>query len=263
MIHNPLILAGKRDSDPLKKAYALANKALLPVGGKLAIMHVISALQEAGLVGKVSVSLRAEDLSSFQTKLACDLEYLLVSPSSSPAQAVLQHAQANPSPFLVVSCDAVLLRAKNIQDFLGQVKLNPRSELYLGVANMRYAPSEIRDKRTLHKLNSELWITGANLFYWAASLESSQAFLGCTDQFDRIRKYPLLIALYLALRRPLFLLKLLWGNVSLLETEEIISLALGLKTSLIVLEDYESGIDVDKQADLDLALRVLASRELR
>jgi molybdopterin-guanine dinucleotide biosynthesis protein A len=258
-----LILAGKRQVEPLSNYFGIANKAFLPLCEKPLIEWVISALKEANLTDNLLITasqcqeiLFKEKLPQFANKL------ILVPPLSSPMDGVSAALKLIPpeNGLLITTADNPLLTKEQLEYFIDEA-LNSEDELVIGCVNgleglVQKYPNL---KRTWHKINSKTWISGANLFFFAPQ-KFSQHTHTVINQLERQRKSPLGFAQIVSKMNCSFFIKLLFQQSSLQECNKAMSQALGVKTKLLTLPFPEACVDVDKFEDLELAQQIISER---
>lgn len=256
-----LVLAGRRGpEDGLAKAHGVSHRALLPVAGVPMLLRVVRALRATPGVSQLRVSIDSPELLESVPELAAlrDDGGLAVSPSAeTPSRSVADALEVWPGgPVLVTTADHALLTPDRIGRFLRAAEAtNADAAVALverGVLEARYPES----RRTWLKLRGGSY-TGANLFLLVRS-----AALRAVDFFTRAethRKTPWRLAAALG---PELLFAYARGSLRLEDAFSQLSRRTGVALAGVALEDAEAAIDVDREADLALAERILAERAL-
>ena len=107
-------------------------------------------------------------------------------------------------------------------------------------------------KRTYARLKDGIF-TGGNLFLLDAHLVAQ--FLPRLKEVLAARKQPLKLA---ALIGPSVLFRMMSGQLTVQQLEERVSAVLGVSARALITPHAAIGTDVDKEGDLELAMRVLA-----
>lgn len=245
---NAVVLAGSPNNGLLKECSPVSYEALIPIGSRMMVEYVCSALLASAYVEEVVVVGPAEQLA------------VLASPQVRLAPAgktVLENVQIGLQAFpaarrvLVVTSDIPLITAGAIDDFLEQCR-DQTVDLYYPVVSRGALESRYQNVRRTYVRLAEGVFTGGNLF-----LVKPEIFPRCLakgEQLVAARKNPLRLARLVGLS---FLIKFLTHRLSLTEAQEKVSRLLGIKGVAVISPFPEMGFDVDKPADLELAVKIL------
>ena len=130
-----LVLAGKRQSDPLSLHFGLENKAFINLKGKFLLEWVLEALEKAK-IPNIIISLQKAQKKLFETNLKKNYQFLEVCTNSSPINAVCEALKLpiSQNGLLITTADNVLLSAKIIEYFLNICEQSS-SEIIIAVVN--------------------------------------------------------------------------------------------------------------------------------
>ncbi|MBE3555752.1 MAG: nucleotidyltransferase family protein [Firmicutes bacterium] len=254
MTVDALILAGTEET-PLTQLAGVANKALLPIGGKPMIAYVreaIAALPEVQRIAVIGPQQLQQVLDAGQIPLFAEQGSVIDNFLYGCAQL------GTADRVLAVTADIPMLTPQALQDFLHQCAAY-EADIYYPII-----PKEATEKaypgvtRTYLKLKDGVF-TGGNLFLLRPTTIAANA--EAIRHFFELRKHPLRIASQLGWG--LFvrvLLSQVWGIVSVRELEEHIGHLFHLQGKAIVSQYPEIGTDVDKSSDWKLVEEILAGR---
>ena len=260
---NCLILAGQRSGDPLSEYFHLPNKAFIPLLGKPLIEWVLDALNQSNCFRAPIISVSSSQENLFVEKLK-DHEYKLLSlpENSSRLDGVFRCLKSIDSDehLFITTSDNPLLTAEIIDSFLN-ICSRSQADLIVGTVNGQAGLIQKHPemRRTWHKLNKDIWLSGANLFYWSPKKLSSQNY-EALSRLERQRKSPLAFAQIIAQVNLLFFCKLFLHQTSLKECNKVISQTLGIQTELALIPAPEACIDVDKLGDLEIAEQIMMEK---
>jgi molybdopterin-guanine dinucleotide biosynthesis protein A len=246
---NALVLAaGRGPDDPMAKAYGVARKCMLPVGGVPMLERVIATLRASGGISHIAVSIEDEAALAGRAGFA---------PSQNSAPASALHAVNTGRvalPLLITTADHPLLTKEMVGYFLAQSMASP-CDLAVGLATAEAILSAYPEsKRTFLKFGPDR-VSGCNLF--AVKNVRALKALERWQYLDTVRKKPWrLVGAF----GPVALLRFMTGALTLEKAFAIASKKLGLVAKPVLMPFAEAAIDVDKPADKDLAERILALR---
>lgn len=254
-----LVLAGKRKSDPLSEYFGLDNKAFIKLKNKYLIEWVIEALQNSA-IQNIIISLQKTQKSIFETNLNKKHTFLEANSLDSPIDAVFQalNLPETKNGLLITTADNVFLSSEIIAYFLN-ICQKSSAEIIIATVNGKDNLSQNYPniKRTWHKLNSQTWLSGANLFFWKPNTNKERAYK-VLYELEANRKSPFKFAQIIAKKFSLlFFLKLLFRQTSIKECSKAFSEAVGLKVELITLPFPQACIDIDRLSDLKFAENIL------
>jgi molybdopterin-guanine dinucleotide biosynthesis protein A len=245
-----VILAGSSNEGPLRAVSDVRYEALLPIGEKIMVQYVVEALLGSSQIGRVFVVGPVNELAPYLTEQRVTL---IESRNGimENIEAGLLHAAQN-SRVLLVTSDIPMLTTEAVDDFLAQCG-DMSGDLYYPIVEKAVVESKYPAvKRTYVKLKDGVF-TGGNLF-----LINPAIYKQCVDKGQKIislRKSPLGLCRLMGLG---FVLKFLLNTLTLKEAEEkACQLLGGIKGVAVVVSYPELGVDVDKPADLELAVQVL------
>ena len=245
-----VLLAGERPGgDPFAAAHGAAAKALIPVAGRPMLAHVVDALSAHPEIGGVTIY--AAQLPAMQA--ACPDPALQWQESRASIAATLAPLLADPAtrfPLLVTTADNVLLSAAMLDSFIGAAR---GADLAVGVVEARVLLARFpQSRRTWLKFRGGRY-SGANLFWFGSAKAARMLELWAGVEQDRKRGWKMLGVLGWS-----NLLLALARVISIHELAARVGRKLGLTARVVELPQAEACIDVDKQADLDLAESLLA-----
>ncbi len=256
-----LILAGKRNQDSLSESFGVQNKALIPLAGKRMVEWVFDAINGFG-TENLWISVDAAQKALFEQEFpAYSNNLLIIENSGSPMNSIIRalNLLKEGESLLVTTADNPLLNSEFIHYFLQKAN---ESEAELLIATVNGHEGLISKypflSRTWHKLNSKVWLSGANLFYWSPKTLNSAATQILTKLEER-RKSPMGFASILSGTNLIFLLKLILQCTSIKEANQAFSKTLAFGVEFITLPFPEACVDVDKLSDYEFVERLLNS----
>jgi GTP:adenosylcobinamide-phosphate guanylyltransferase len=242
-----IVLAGSRNDGPLKESSPVGYEALIPIGAKIMVEHVVDALLGAGRIRRVLVVGPMEELLPRLTR-----ERVSVADS---AGGIMENIAAGlnllsgEKRVLLVTSDIPMLTAGAVDDFLNLCG-DMSGDLYYPVITRAVVEKEYPATRRTYVRLKEGIFTGGNLF-----LINPAVFKRCVENGQKIinlRKSPLGLCHLLGLG---FVIKFLMRSLTLREAEEKVSQLLGIRGVVVVSKFPEVGVDVDKPGDLELVLK--------
>ncbi|MDW7652411.1 MAG: nucleotidyltransferase family protein [Bacillota bacterium] len=249
-----LILAGTGKETELTEQERVKNKAFIQIHANPMLSYVIEALRDASDIGRIAVVGPVTELTPFIEQYGI---LALPEKGSIPENIKAGFDALQPRQhFLIVSADIPFLSAAAINNFLTLCRPYDMDFYYPVVpqsSNDKRFPGVVR---TYVKLLDGTF-TGGNLFLVnPGGLESA---LPRIEKFFALRKSPVKLAAALGIG---FVIKLITRRLTIAELETRFSGLFSLRGKAVVSEYAEIGTDVDKPADLILARKVLADREL-
>jgi GTP:adenosylcobinamide-phosphate guanylyltransferase len=254
-----LVLAGRRGpDDPLARRHGVSHRALLPVAGVPMLLRVLRTLRAAG-IARLHVSIDEPDLldalpeaAAWRREGALRVHASESSPSRSVAAVLAEPAVL---PCLVTTADHALLTPAMVQHFLVASRASG-ADLCVGMVSERVVRAEHPDSpRTYLRLRGEAW-SGANLFAFLD--ERARRAAEFWVRAERHRKQPWRLVASVG---PANLLLYALGRLDLAQALERGSRAIGARIRPVAMPQAEAAIDVDHEADLVLAERILRARE--
>ncbi|HEU0100182.1 MAG TPA: nucleotidyltransferase family protein [Allosphingosinicella sp.] len=252
-----IVLAGRRPGENgFAASHGVPAKALIRAGGEPMLGRVARALLDSPSVARVVIL--AQEAESL---LAGELEWMTREPRITTAQSSdgisasvgrVAGTGAAPYPVLVTTADHALLRPEMVEAFIA------------GADGVDAAFAMV-DRKTVEKAypdTKRTWLKAANGHFSGANLFAlltPQSMRG-TDFWARAekdRKRTLKLLSFLGLG---MFLRAVTRTITLEAAAERTGRKAGFRLKAVVLPFAEAAIDVDKQADLELAERILAAR---
>lgn len=245
-----VVLAGSTNNGPLKECSPVRHEALIPIGNKTMVEHVVDALLKARNVKKVLIIGPVAELSG----LAFDNRVSTIESCG----GILENIEAGLKSLsgekrvLLVTSDIPLLTPQAVDDFF-ELCGDMSGDLYYPVIGKAVVERKYpATRRTYVKLKEGIF-TGGNLF-----LLNPAVFKKCVEngrELINLRKSPIGLCRLLGLK---FVVKFLTRSLTLSEAEEKVSRLLGgIKGIVVISKHPEVGVDVDKPGDYELALKVI------
>lgn len=250
---NAIILAaGRGPDDPMAKAYGVANKCTIAIGGTPMLVRVAGALEASGCVASTLVAI--EDAAIVAELLG--RRATAVAPAASAPSSVLAAVRAGRTayPLLITTGDHALLTPEMVRHFCSQSE-HSDADFTAGLARAETILTAYPESiRTFFRLGPDR-VSGCNLF--ALRNERGLRLLERWQYLEQVRKKPwrLIAAFGLA---PL--LRYVTGRLDLATAFAIVSRKLGITARPVLMPFAEAAIDVDKPADKELAERIVAVR---
>lgn len=251
-----LVLAGTRTGgDRLAAAAGVTHKALIEIGGRAMIEHVVGALGGVAEIGRIVIAIERPEVLATLPGLrspACRLPIAIVPAAAGPSASVAAALASEGAPLLVTTADHALLRPEWLRSFLdaappdadGVAALARRSEV------LAAAPGTLRTY--LRFADGEY--SGCNLF-----LLQRPAASGAVDFWQRMeaeRRRPFRMMLRLGIG---FALRYRFGRLRLDDALARLSELARARVAIVEMADGRAAIDIDKPEDLELARRLMAS----
>jgi len=255
-----LVLAGRRGpSDALADEREISHRALLPVAGVPMLLRVLRALQTSPSVGDIRLSIDSAEALAGVPELAEELaegrlalHHSLSSPSRSVAHAL---GELGARPVLVTTADHALLTPEIVEHFAAEARESDADALVGVVARSVLKTAYPESPRTYVPLRGEAW-SGANLFAFRTPRARRAAEFWVRAEQHRKKPWRLLGAV-----GPGAALRFALGRLDLDGACRQLSLACGCRVQALPLPFPEAAIDVDRAADVELATRILKTRE--
>jgi len=248
-----ILLAGQRPGvDAFAASHGQAAKALIPVAGRPMIAHVAETLMGHGAIGQVTV--HGSHLP--ELKAACPDPALVWQEAAASIAACLAPLLADPAtryPLLVTTADNVLLSDVMLDQFTAAAQ---GADVAVAVVEARVLLARFPDARRTWLSFRGGRYSGANLFWFGSAKAARVVQLWAAVEQDRKRGWKMLGVLG-------------WGNLLLAGTRLIsihalaarVGRKLGLAARVVEMAQAQACIDVDKQADLELAQSLLPAHQ--
>lgn len=255
-----LILAGKRLADTFAQEFGVANKAFIELNGKTLIEHVANTLKDSGFAEPFLISISKGQEELFREKLKNFQFELIVNEDDSSAMSGIIKAISKIEKgqgLLVTTADNPLISPRIIDSFFNNYD-NTACDFLVGVVNGKdkLINKLPHIKRTWHKLNPDLWLSGTNLFYFSSQNLDTQS-VNLLKNLEYFRKNPIAFCVALAKIDIGFFMKYALKKCTLEEANKEASKAIGLATQLKIINYPEACIDIDKREDYELALQIM------
>ncbi|MDN5346486.1 MAG: hypothetical protein PWP65_50 [Clostridia bacterium] len=246
-----VVLAG---NNPYKtQRLGVTAEALLPIGGRPMVDWVVRALQKTEAVRRL-VIVGPPELAEYYR----DKEAVILVPAGSNVIESARRGLTSLGNFpwvLFATADIPLLTPAAIMDFLRRCALR-EADFYYPIIRREDGERKYPGvKRTYVRVRDGTF-TGGNLL-----LIRQELFDVCaarSEKLIRARKSPLALGRQIGFT---FILRFLLHLVTVAEAESRISRLLGARGAGVICPYPEIGIDVDKEADLELVRRVLVPEE--
>jgi hypothetical protein len=220
---------------------------------------VVRCLVATGRVGRIVVSSAAPDLLEAHGELrrlraegVLEQRTSAPTPAASVGEALAGHAFAG--PLLVTTSDHPLLLPAMIEYFCAAAERSGAEVVAAVVSESLLRERFPQTRRTFIPLRGEA-VTGANLFWFRSPAGAEAARFW--RRSEAVRKQPWRLAGLFGWRAlALFALR----RLDLEAAAQRASVRLGVRVAVVRLPFAECGIDVDRQADVALAERILAER---
>jgi GTP:adenosylcobinamide-phosphate guanylyltransferase len=253
-----IILAGRRPGENgFAESHGLHAKALISVGGEPMLGRVARTLLACPSVGSIVVLAQEPEglLTNGLSWMAGEPRIRTAVSHDGISESVGRIAGGAdaPWPVLVTTADHALLRPDMVEAFIAGSRGAQASFAIVerGVVEQAHPDT----KRTWLKFTDGHY-TGANLFGLAS--QSARKAVDFWARAERDRKKALRLMMYFG---PMLFLRAFTRTISLDAAVAKAGHALGVKLRAVRLPFAEAAIDVDKQADLELAEQILAGAE--
>ena len=255
-----VLLAGRRPGeDAFALSHGVSAKALIEVGGEPMLGRVVRTLLASPGVGRVVILAQEPEALAAGT-----LQWLKHEPriafarsESGISTSVLALAgnEEAPWPVFVVTADHALLTPDMVTEFLAGTG---NADAAVAVVERRVVEAGYPETRRTWLKFSDGHYTGANMF--ALTGPPAQAALRIWAEVERDRKKALKL---LTRFGPWLAIRALTRTISLDAALAAAGRRAGLEVAAVRLSIAEAAIDVDKDADLELARAIVARRSAR
>lgn len=245
-----IVLAGALNDGALRAVSSATYEAEIEIAGKPMVAYVLDALNQMPEVERVAVVGYATDtMIPLITGKVCRVD-----PGGSLIDSLIKGLEIlqPENPVLAVTSDIPLITPEAIRDFLSRCQANPGDVCYSFVSKDHNEARYPGVQRTYVKLREGIF-TGGNIALLSPEIVRER--IDILKQAASLRKKPLQLCSLLGWK---YLLKLIFGLLTIKEVEERVSHAFGIRAVGVVSPYPEVGIDVDKPSDLELAAKALA-----
>lgn len=246
-----VVLAGARNEGPLKEVSDAPLEALIEVGGRPMLAHVLEALRQTGQVGTVAIVGPREELAAAGDWVRWDHIRFPGDAGSLPANLKLGlDSLATQRPVLVVTSDIPLITPEAVVHFL-RACAQEEADVYYPI--IRREDSEARYPgvtRTYARLR-EGEFTGGNLALLSPAMVARHGPV--LERAMALRKNPLALARLFGFG---LFVKFVLGRLSVLDVERRFEKAFQVRAQAVLTPYPEVGLDVDKPSDLALVRQI-------
>lgn len=251
-----IVLAADRGpGDPLAVRAGVPGKVLVKIAGKPMLTRVMQAVSGFAAPGQLVVV--CDDDPAYMEAADVGAGFLRIDPGPGPAaSAVAAMDRIDPSkPVLLVTGDHPLLEPAWLAQFVDKAA-DSGADAVVGLVDHAAIVARFPGSRRTRYRFSDVSVCGTNLFYFAGPRGRDVA-----EQwraFEAQRKKPWKIIGRLG---PWNLMRYLAGRLSLHAAMAALSRRLELRLAAVMLDAPEAAVDVDSQADLELATGLIERRE--
>ncbi|MTI83334.1 MAG: hypothetical protein FH756_05375 [Firmicutes bacterium] len=244
-----LVLAGSLNEGALSRCSAVRYEALIPIGKKSMVEHVVDALLNSKRINRiVLVGPEHELAGKFPGQ-----KVHIIKPKEDLVDNVVCGLKLLPGSrqVLVVTSDIPLLNPTAIDNFLDQCTCCD-ADLYYPIVPREVVERRFSSSKRTYVSLKEGFFTGGNVF-----LLNPAVVWRCLPKGQEIvnaRKSPLKLCRLVGF---MFLIRYLMRSVTLEKAQKKVSRLLGIRGQVVISMDPELGIDVDKPSDLDLVSKKL------
>ena len=248
-----LVMAGGSKSDPLTEQEGVSNKALIPVDGKPMLTYVLEGLSRAPSINRVVVVGPEDALSGMQRN---GFDFTLVPEGGTMLENAAAGLKAvEPDQLcLIVTGDIPLLTEADVEAFLKLCEPFDADFYYPILARESCESRFPETRRTYVRLKDGTFTGGNAILVRPAWFFQNRHRL---EMFIAYRKKPLKL---LRMLPPGFVVKYLFGRLTVGDLEKKLSQLLLLQARAIPCDLVAIGTDVDKFSDLEVVRKTLAER---
>jgi GTP:adenosylcobinamide-phosphate guanylyltransferase len=244
-----LVLAGsRREGDPMALAAGVSHKALIPVAGQPMLERVVRALAAVPRIGRILVAIENPQIVAALPPL--QIPVIAVPAAEGPSASVAGILREHGTPLLVTTADHALLRPDWVDEFLDSADDSADAMLALARREAVLAAAP-QSQRTWLRF-SDGHYSGCNLFLLRTPAAAGVVRLWRELEADRKRPLSLLRRLGL-----IYVLRYRFGWLSLAAALRRLGILCEARVRPVILRDGRAAIDVDKPADLALAISLI------
>lgn len=255
-VHTALVLAGTRaGGDPLAAAAGVTHKALIEVGGRTMIEHVVGVLDAIPETARILVAIERPEVLALLPRLRppfCRRAVEFLPAAAGPSASVAAALAVAGTPLLVTTADHALLRPEWIRELLDAAPAE--ADAVATLARRERVLAAVPHTRRTYLRFADGAFSGCNLF-----LLQRPAARGVIEFWQRIeseRRRPLRMMLRLG---PGFALRYLSGRLRLADALARLGQLSGAHIAVVEMQDGRAAIDVDKPEDLVIARGLMAA----
>ena len=254
-----LIMAGKRSGalDPLAADAGVAQKCVVPVGGKPMIEHVVDAVSRCDRIGDIRIV--AHDTPEIEAiplvaRLIEQGRLRFMPGAFNLVDSVLAGAEGAAFPLLITTADNCLVTPEGYAEFIDKARAQGADAAAALARKEDVMAADPEGQKRFYEFGdggysncNAYWIAGREALSAAEVMRSGGQFV----------KYPARIAKAFGL---LNLIRFLLGRDSKETLFARVSRRLGFKLAPIVLSNGEYAIDVDERRSFGVTEKLLAKR---
>ncbi len=249
------MLAGQRPGvDPLARVFGETCKARVPIVGLPMVARVTRALLGSDNVDRVVIlTQRPEQLPEAALR---NPKVEIRKSGDGISLSILQSTTEHPDewPLLITTADHPLLTTAMVDTFIERTR---DAELAVAVVERNSFVAAGRESRRTWLKFRDGAFSGANLFALRNAKSHAALRLWAGAEQDRKRVIKLLSHF-----GPMLVVRALTRTIGLDEALRGVGARLGLDARLVILDEPEAAIDVDKISDYRLAETILVAREM-
>ncbi len=234
----------------------MAGKGLLKLGNREMIEYIIDALQGVKTLRRIIIVAPEPALHESWAERV-DAVIPTVGSAVENAVAGLQYLKASdsgmPKYVLVMTCDIPLVTAEAINDFLERCSAADNDVYYPVILKEVVEAKYPETKRTYASLKDGT-VTGGNF-----ALLEPEIILANLDLLEQVYASRKSVFKIFRILGPKIIVKFILKRLALSDLEARVATIVKAKIKVIITPYPEIGIDVDKQEDLELVNKVLAT----
>lgn len=250
-----LVLAGSRGpDDPVAQLKGVSHKAFAPIAGVPMLVRVVRALIASPSVGPIHIAIERPELVEQHPELGLLLaggRIALTPAEGSPSRSVAAALESLGTPLFVTTADHALLQPEWVEHFLSH--LPDGTDVCVGLARDQVVQAAVPETRRTYLRFADGAFSGCNMFAFRtpASLGVAQVW----RQVEAQRKHPLRM---IRLLGPMSILRFLLGRLTLVAALHRLGRITGATAGIVEMPFGLAAVDVDKEADVVLAERLLS-----
>ncbi len=256
IVADAVVLAGQANQGPFRDLYPVPNEALIPAAGYPLLSWVLGALGSSSAVAEIIVVGPPGDLGPVLTPLpgrvASRVRLLNSADRITENIRIGVSACSGRRPILLATADVPLITPGMVDRFVAAAAALEADLVYPAATRDAVERGYPGSERTYVRVSGAR-LTGGNIFL--ARYTAIPTALQAVERFFANRKNPLKLASMLG---PGFILGLLLGRIRIPDAERRVSDLVGAEIRVLITDDPELGLDVDKPSHLPPVERALA-----
>ncbi len=251
-----IVLAGERPGgNALARALELPAAVLAPLAGRPCLARVVDALLDSTAVGSVTLCGPAGPIARDDATVRSLVEHPQVdwlAPAAGPSSSAIAGTRNRDFPLLLTSGDHGLLTPAIVDDFCSRAAAHGDADLVVGLVPHQQVAAAFPDSRRTLLRFADGARCGSNLF--ALLTPASLRALTLWQAMEADRKRPWKVVRRLGTGT---LLRYLLGRLSADGAFAVLSRRAGCRVRWVTVEAARAAVDVDSEADWQLADRLL------